>query len=175
VKQYFPDLLKVIVNQLLEQYLITIHELEMASMISLPIKLLESPNLTRSPPINTNHKSLDKPILPRLVLQPILLQKLVLHILKLGPATLSGDFTEKVVITPPLLPVQDPFLGGPLDAAGRGLFDVDVFRVFFDVVIDVERYGRDGDQLAGEPVYALLHQDVVDIIGEGFVHEEFSG
>lgn len=44
-----------------------------------------------------------------------------------------------------LLPVEDPILGGPLDAAGRGLLDVNVFGVVFRVVLYVERYSRNGD------------------------------
>lgn len=68
-----------------------------------------------------------------------------------------------------LLPVEDPLLGGPLDAASRGLLDVDVFSVVFREVLYVEGYSRNGDHFAGHPANALLCQDVIEVIGEGFI------
>jgi len=68
-----------------------------------------------------------------------------------------------------LLPVEDPILGGPRNAAGCGLLDVDVFGVVFRVVLYVERYSGNGDYFAGHPTDALLCQDVVEVVGEGFI------
>jgi hypothetical protein len=69
-----------------------------------------------------------------------------------------------------LAPVQDAKLGGALDAASGGLFDINVDRaLFIAILLDGKVYGCERDCFARQPADALHGEDGISIVGESLV------
>jgi hypothetical protein len=147
-------------------------------MIPLPIQNRKPPNLLPRPPLLLIiDKALDMPLPSRATillfsLKPFLLQKLIrdFRIIDRNPTRLAGEVAEQVVGVRAGLPVEFTDFGGALDAAGRGLLDINVgVPVVSGVLFAVQGDGREGDGFAGYPADALEGEDGVGVVGEGFV------
>lgn len=157
------------------QHRITLRDHNPPRIVPLPIHDSESPDLPPRPALllivhETLHEQLS--IRARLLLitrQPALLQEVIGDVLEARPAGLPHQLAEDMVLVLALRPVQRALLRRALDAPRRRLVDVDVRHPVFQVLLRVQRDGREADGFARPPSDALEDEDGIGVVREGFI------